>query len=103
MAEADSRATERDPFDRYVATVRRQIESEKRYPAMARRRSEEGLVQALLTLDRDGRLESLTLAGDPSLLLRRATRAAVEAAGPFPSPPRGRVIIEVPIRWRITP
>jgi TonB family protein len=90
-----------DPLPDYVADVRSRIESKKRYPAMARRRSEEGLVVARVSIGTDGRVAELEIDGAGPLSLRRATRAAVENAAPFPMPPRGAVVIEVPIRWRV--
>lgn len=90
-----------DPLPAYVAAVRARVDSNKRYPAMARRRSEEGLVLARLSISSDGRLEDVEVDRAGPMLLRRATREAVEAAAPFSMPPSGPVVVEIPIRWRV--
>lgn len=99
--EAEAFEQDVDPLPRYVALVRARVDAQKRYPAMARQRSEEGLVLARLSIGPDGRLEGLEVDRGGPLLLRRATRAAVEAAAPFAMPPGGSVLIEIPVRWRV--
>ncbi len=90
-----------DLLPSYVAEVRARIEQKKRYPAMARRRGDEGLVLARIAIAPDGDLVSIDIEGRASLFLQRATREAVERARPFPMPPRGAVKIEVPVRWQV--
>ena len=90
-----------DLLPSYVAEVRARIERQKRYPAMARRREEEGVVLARVAIAPDGDLVSIDIEGRASLFLQRATREAVERARPFPMPPRGAVTIEVPVRWQV--
>lgn len=94
-------ASEIDLLPGYVAEVRARIEREKRYPAMARRRGEEGLVLARVAIAADGDLDSIDIDGEASVFLLRATREAVERARPFPMPPRGSVTIEIPVRWQV--
>lgn len=86
----------------YVRAIRARIDERKSYPALARRRAEEGLVRARLVINESGGLEGVELSGDRSLPLRRATQEAVEAAAPFMPPPAGGVVIEVSLRWRVT-
>jgi len=90
-----------DLLPSYVAEVRARIEQQKRYPAMARRRGDEGVVLARVAIGPDGDLDSIDLEGRASPFLLRATREAVERARPFPMPPRGAVTIEVPVRWQV--
>lgn len=90
-----------DLLPSYVAEVRARIERQKRYPAMARRRGDEGVVLARVAIGSDGGLDSIDLEGEASPFLLRATREAVERARPFPMPPRGAVTIEVPVRWQV--
>lgn len=85
----------------YVAEVRARIERQKRYPTMARRRGDEGLVLVRVSIASNGDLDSVDIAGQASAFLLRATREAVERARPFPMPPRGSVTIEIPVRWRV--
>jgi len=90
-----------DLLSSYVAEVRARIEQQKRYPAMARRREEEGVVLARVAIAPNGELDALDLEGEASVFLQRATREAVERARPFPTPPRGAVTIEIPVRWEV--
>lgn len=90
-----------DLLPSYVVEVRARIERQKRYPAMARRRGDEGFVLARVAIASDGDLDSIDLEGEASPFLVRATREAVERARPFPMPPRGAVTIEVPVRWQV--
>lgn len=90
-----------DAMPSYVAEVRRRIESKKRYPAMARRRGEEGRVVARVSISSSGALRGLDLEDKAPLSLRRATRSAIEGAAPFPVPPRGEVMVEISVLWQV--
>ncbi len=90
-----------DAMPSYVAEVRRRIESKKRYPAMARRRREEGRVLARVSISSNGALRGLDLEEKAPLSLRRATRSAIQGAAPFPVPPRGEVMVEISVVWQV--
>ena len=85
----------------YIDLVRRRIDAEKRYPALATSRSVEGTVIALLHLGAGGAVDSVEIVESPSGLLTEPTRQAILAAGPFPAPPGDLRRIRVPIRYRL--
>lgn len=90
-----------DAMPDYVAEVRRRIESKKRYPAMARKRREEGRVLARISISPSGTLRGVELKEEAPLSLLRATRSAIERAAPFPSPPRGELRVEIYVLWQV--
>ncbi len=83
----------------YVDTVRAQIEARKRYPSMARKRALEGVVLARFHIDENGSVVELSTDSTAASILNRSARDAVERAAPFPPPPHGAIVIEVPIRY----
>ncbi|HLH93929.1 MAG TPA: TonB family protein [Xanthobacteraceae bacterium] len=91
-----------------VATWKSQIitllEHNKRYPADARARGEQGLARLALRIDQDGRLiSSRIVASSGSAALDAETLALVQRAQPFPPPPpelAGSELI-VPLRFNI--
>ena len=85
----------------YVDQIRAQVEARKRYPSMARRRGTEGVVLARFHIDENGRLVSLSTDNAAASILSRSTREAVERAAPFPPPPHGSIVIELPIRYAL--
>ncbi len=85
----------------YIDLVRKRIDALKRYPSLARSRSVEGTVVALVHLAAAGGVESVEIVESPSGLLTEPTRRAILAAGPFPAPPGELRRIRVPIRYRL--
>lgn len=90
-----------DAMPSYVAEVRRRIEAKKRYPSLARRKREEGRVVARVSIDSGGELRGVELDGNAPLSLRRATRSAIHGASPFPVPPRGELLVEISVLWKV--
>ncbi|RIK90649.1 MAG: hypothetical protein DCC71_25485, partial [Proteobacteria bacterium] len=90
-----------DPVAAYVTTLLRRIESQKRYPALAKSRGVEGTVVVTLWISPAGALDRLEVGGDASPLLVSSTRAAVERASPFPPPPGGMPPVRVPVRYAL--
>ena len=85
----------------YVDRIRAAVEARKRYPSMARRRGTEGVVLARFHIGEDGELISLWTDQAAASILSRSTREAVERAAPFPPPPNGSIVIELPIRYAL--
>ncbi len=71
--------------EQYLQKLLSHIESFKFYPRAARRRSMEGNVIIVFTLQDDGSYQRLVLDGKRSVLVN-ATRMALEAATPLPVP-----------------
>jgi periplasmic protein TonB len=87
---------------RLVAT----LERSKRYPAEARVRGEQGVVQLAFSIDRHGGVHHARIVhSSGSSLLDEATLALVERAQPLPPPPPelagAEIAIVVPIRYNI--
>ena len=85
----------------YVDRIRAQVEARKRYPSMARRRGTEGVVLARFHLDEEGKVISIWTDNAAASILSRSAREAVERAAPFPPPPHGSIVIEIPIRYAL--
>jgi periplasmic protein TonB len=90
-----------DAIAAYVASVLRRIESNKRYPTLARSRGVEGTVVVTLWISPAGGLERVEVGGEAPPLLVSSTRDAVERASPFPPPPSGLPSIRVPVRYAL--
>ena len=87
---------------RLVAT----LERNKRYPAEARVRGEQGVAQLAFSIDRHGGVHHARIVhSSGSRLLDEATLALVERAQPLPPPPAelagAEIAIVVPIRYNI--
>jgi protein TonB len=90
-----------DAVSAYIASVLRRIESNKRYPTLARSRGVEGTVVVTLWISPVGALDRIEVGGEAPPLLVSSTRDAVERASPFPPPPSGMPSIRVPIRYAL--
>ena len=71
----------------YLAELLSHIESHKHYPRSARRRHIEGVVQVSFRLLPEGQIDGLKVAGKRRVL-QQASRNAVVASLPVPSPPK---------------
>jgi protein TonB len=90
-----------DAVARYVASVLRAIDAEKRYPRLAKARGVEGTVVVTLWISEAGSLDRIEIGGAAPPLLAASTREAVERASPFPPPPSGMPSIRVPVRYAL--
>ncbi|MCU7915152.1 MAG: energy transducer TonB [Candidatus Thiodiazotropha sp. (ex Gloverina cf. vestifex)] len=70
----------------YLAKLMAQIEKNKFYPTIARRRHLQGMIRVSFRLGCDGKLDKLDVKGKHNLL-RKAAGKAVEASLPLPSIP----------------
>jgi protein TonB len=82
------------------------LEHNKRYPAEARARREQGVAQLAFSIDREGHVLSSRIvksSGVPAL--DEETLALVQRAQPFPTPPPGvtgdEIKVVVPVRYNI--
>lgn len=90
----------------YARQVLEQLDRHKRYPALSRRRGEEGTITLRLTLAADGRLVAVAAAlDDAPARLVEASLAAVREAAPFPPLPGGLQVAEavftLPVSYRL--
>ena len=105
-APGEPRATASQTLPSWASKLSISLERNKRYPAGARDRGEQGITQLSFMIDRSGQLVSSRIvrsSGHPALdaealdLLRRAQ--------PFPSPPAevpgAHITLSVPIRFQI--
>ena len=88
----------------YTRALVKAIERNKQYPLRARRKGDEGEVQVLFTIDRDGTISQVHIGvSSLSSTLDRAASKAVEGLGRFdPIPPqlkRDRWEFTVPVRF----
>lgn len=88
----------------YLTQLRQQIERAKKYPLMARKWRQQGVVLVEFELSKRGDLRRVLIresCGKP--LLDRAALQAVEAAAPFPAIPQQLLLVEtgfvVPLRF----
>jgi protein TonB len=101
-ASAPSRARSvSDP--NYQGLVAAQLARQKRYPADARARGEQGTALVSFSIDGSGRVTRVAIArGSGSSSLDQEVRAMVSRAAPFPPPPGGRgMSFTVPVSFRI--
>jgi periplasmic protein TonB len=82
------------------------LERNKRYPAVAQSRREQGITQVFFSLDRQGRVINSRIAhSSGASALDEEALALLHRAQPFPAPPRElpgeRVDLTVPIRFNL--
>jgi len=85
---------------RWQAQLLARLERHKRYPASARARRIEGVVQLAFGLDASGGVTTVRVArssGSPDL--DEAALAMVRRASPLPAPPAGPTTVTVPVRF----
>jgi len=90
--------------ERYLAQLRQQIERYKKYPLMARKGRQQGVVLVEFELSTQGELQSVMIKEScGKRLLDQAALRAVEAAAPFPVIPQQLLLAEasfaVPLRF----
>lgn len=87
----------------YLDVIHAMIDSAKIYPTRALRRSLEGDILVRVTLKGDGLIEDLRfVSGDD--IFKSSSLRAVEDAAPFPPLPSsfgGRLVLDVPLRYRL--
>lgn len=94
------------PEQKYLAEVRRILESKKNYPMAARRLGHQGRVIVRFVVGRDGHIiEAKITQGSASDILNRAARSLIENIGglkPFPSEIRlAEWAVVVPIEYQM--
>ena len=82
------------------------LERNKRYPAVAQSRREQGIAQVFFSLDRQGRvIDSRVVRSSGASVLDEEALALLRRAQPFPAPPRElpgeHVDLTVPIRFNL--
>jgi protein TonB len=90
-----------DEIAAYLARIHALLSRHQRYPAMARRRALEGSVLLQLRIGADGRIESARAERGAPKLFARSALDAVDRAGRLPAPPRGALLIELPLRFQL--
>ena len=95
---------EKHPMDErtYTHLVQKQIEAVKEYPKRAQRRNEQGVVEMIFTIGKDGKIVSQDIIkSSGSRILDGAAIDALEKASPFAPPPKGPIVIQLPIRFEL--
>jgi len=91
--------------NRYVALIRDWLNRNKRYPAQARTKGQEGSVTVRFTLDRDGQVLSSRITRSSGHAALDDEVLALMQRGPMPRMPaamqQSRMTIQVPIRFRL--
>lgn len=88
---------------RWQSKLMAHLERRKRYPAEAKRARQEGTAQVRFTIDENGNVQSVSLAGSSGFpALDEEVIAMVRRASPVPPPPPGvsRTIV-VPVRFNL--
>jgi protein TonB len=81
--------TNSEALRRFLTTVRRKIESEKKYPVIARNTGIEGRVGVIISILKDGQLEKAeVLESSGYEVLDKAALGSVRNASPFPAIPK---------------
>ena len=89
MPEIQAKPRLRDIMQRFARTVRRKIESKKRYPLAARRSMTEGRVGVKMTILKDGQLERTEIIESSGYaILDKAALESVRRSAPFPAFPK---------------
>jgi protein TonB len=87
QAEPDMDLAE-DALQRFFSTIRRKIESKKKYPAAAQKAEIEGRAGVRMTILKDGQLEKAEIEESSGYdILDRAALRSVREAAPFPPIP----------------
>lgn len=88
----------------YAAILKAWVEKHKTYPATARARREQGVVEVVFIIDGKGNLLSGSIGNSSGfMLLDNAALAAVAASSPLPAPPYGseKLTVTVPFSFYI--
>ena len=88
----------------YLAVVSAEIAGAMRYPALARRRGEQGTVRLHLAIDATGDLVGVAAPAGGSGSFTRAALAATRRAAPFPHPPAELatpIALHIPISFKL--
>jgi protein TonB len=86
----------------YIHLVQKQIEAVKQYPKRAQRRNEQGVVKMIFTIGNDGKIVSQNIIkSSGSRILDGAAVNALKKASPFARPPKGPIVIQLPIRFEL--
>ncbi|MCJ8275570.1 MAG: energy transducer TonB [Bdellovibrionales bacterium] len=100
-----SEAQSSDIFGNYVFKVIKQIEKEKFYPRLAKRKKHEGVVIAEFIIAKNGRLKEIISIESKHGTLKKAVRELINRQDSFPKIPTGlkkdTVRLRVPIRFEL--
>jgi protein TonB len=92
-------------YEPYVRALRQRIQDRLVYPWLAVRRGQEGVVELLVHVDRQGSLlEVDVVPGRAAESLRTAAVAAVRASAPFPFPAglaARPLVVRLPVEFRL--
>ena len=86
----------------YISQVQQKIEAQKQYPKRAQRRNHQGVVKLVFTIGNEGEIVSAHIEkSSGSRILDQAAMEALEKAAPFSRPPKGPMMIQLPIRFQL--
>ena len=107
MPSIQSKPSLSDIMQRFAQTVRRKIESKKRYPLAARKSRFEGRVGVKMTILKDGQLEMIEIIESSGhAILDKAALESVRRSAPFPQFPeeaeRSRIQMSIYLAFKMT-
>tara|TARA_B100000965_G_scaffold123754_1_gene102402 strand:- start:2615 stop:3190 length:576 start_codon:yes stop_codon:yes gene_type:complete len=92
-------------YDTYFAKIRRIIDSNKRYPIIARQRQQEGSPKVTFTILRSGDIKDLMVRSSGHRLLDREARRMILTSAPFPKIPdsfkKTSIKLTIPINFSL--
>ena len=97
-------ASEDDAMTRYYKLISGKVRAEafKRYERISRRRNVQGVVEIEFTIGRDGEMVAAgVVTSSGSRLLDRTALDAVKKVSPFAKPPKGSIVIQLPIKFEL--
>jgi len=94
-----------DAIPSYLSQIQRLIETHMVYPSEARKWRIQGVIHLRFTIGPSGRIDPdsivFPIPSDP-VLLRQGALQTLAAIHEFPLPPSGRIVIEIPLRYKTT-
>ena len=93
-----------DAMTRYYKLISEKVREEafKRYERISKRRNVQGLVEIEFTIGRDGEVVSADIVkSSGSRILDRTALDAVNKVLPFAKPPKGSIVIQLPIKFEL--
>ena len=92
-------------YDTYFAKIRRIIDSNKRYPMIARQRQQEGSPKVTFTILKNGNIKDFTIRSSGHRLLDREARRMIMISVPFPKIPESfkqtSIKLTIPINFSL--
>lgn len=93
-------------YDTYYGRIRKIIDSNKKYPLLAKQRKQEGSPKVTFTILKSGIVEDISVASSGHRLLDREARRMILLSSPFPKIPevmgKNYLTLTVPINFKLS-